>query len=167
MEFNAYPWILWFHIFSSIMFFFVHGTAMAIAFRLPEEETMDGMRALLNITGMTLPYLFGSYLLLQAFGIALAFMAEWWRQAWPWLSFIFLNGMTIWMTWYGRKIYSPLRRALGMPYMSGFSKENQPVEPASMEEIRVLLEKTNPRMLTWVGGVISGLILWLMIFKPF
>ena len=119
------------------------------------------------ITGMTLPVLFGSFLLLQAFGIALAFMAEWWRQAWPWLSFILLNGMTVWMTWYGRKVYSPLRKALGMPYMTGYSKENMPVDPVGIEEVRSLIEKSNPRMLTWVGGVTSGLILWLMIFKPF
>lgn len=167
MEINFYPWILWLHIFASITFFFVHGTAMAIAFRLPKEETMDGMRALLNITGMTLPVLFGSFLLLQAFGIALAFMAEWWKQAWPWISFILLNGMTVWMTWYGRQIYSPLRKALGMAYMTGFSKENKPEFPASMEDIHALLEKSNPRMLTWVGSIISGLVLWLMIFKPF
>jgi hypothetical protein len=167
MEVNAYPWILWFHIFASIVFFFIHGSAMGIAFRLPEEETRDGMRALLNITAVTLPYLFGSFLLLQAFGIALAFMADWWTQAWPWLSFILLNGMTIWMTWYGRQVYSPLRKALGLPYTTGFGKENDPVEPASMEEIHAMLGKNDPRLLTWVGSIISGLILWLMIFKPF
>jgi hypothetical protein len=111
--------------------------------------------------------MFGSLLLLQAFGIALAFMADWWKQAWPWLSFILLNGMTVWMTMYGRQFYSPLRRALGMPYMSGFSKENKAIEPASMEDVQDLLEKTNPKMLVWVGSIISGLVLWLMIFKPF
>jgi hypothetical protein len=116
---------------------------------------------------ITLPYFFGSFLLLQAFGIMLAFLAEWWRQIWPWLSFILLNGMTIWMTWYGRKVYSPLRKALGMPYMTGFSKENKPVAPGSKEEIRELLDQANPRMLTWVGGIVSGIILWLMTFKPF
>ena len=125
------------------------------------------MRALLNITGMTLPFLFGSFLLLQAFGIAQAFIAEWWKQAWPWISFVLLNGMTVWMTLYGRQIYSPLRKALGMAYMTGFSKENKPQIPASMEEIQALIEKSNPRMLTWVGSIITGLVLWLMIFKPF
>jgi len=99
-EINAYPWLLWLHIATAIVFFFVHGAAMAIAFRLPQEGTVAGMRALLNITGVTLPFLFGSYLLLQAFGIMLTFMATWWQQAWPWLSFILLNGMTFWMTWY-------------------------------------------------------------------
>jgi hypothetical protein len=97
------------------------------------------------------------------FWIVLAFMASWWRQAWPWLSFISLNSMTIWMTWYGRKIYSPLR----IPFMTIFSKENKAVDPVGMEQVRSLIEKSNPRMLTWVGGVISGLILWLMVFKPF
>lgn len=166
MEFNLYPWILWLHIFASIVFFFVHGAAIAIAFRLPEEKTMEGMRTLLNITGITTPYFFGSFLLLQAFGIVLVFSADWWKQIWPWLSFALLNGMAIWMTWYGRKVYSPLRKALGMPYMTGFSKENKPVAPISMEEIHVILNKANPRMLTWVGGIISGIILWLMTFKP-
>ena len=53
MELIVDPWILWLHIFASIVFFLVHGTTMAIAFRLPEEETRDWMRALLNITAMT------------------------------------------------------------------------------------------------------------------
>jgi hypothetical protein len=74
-DINTYPWLLWLHIFTAIVFFFVHGTAMTIAFRLPQEESMAGMSALLSLTGMTLPFLFGSYLLLQAFGIALTFMA--------------------------------------------------------------------------------------------
>ena len=166
-DINLYPWLLWLHIITAIVFFFVHGTTIAIVFRLPQEETIAGMRALLRLTSMTQPFLFGSYLLLQAFGIALTFMTTWWRQAWPWLAFILLNGMTFWMTWYGRKIYSPLRKALGLPYMTGFSKENKPIEPVGMEEVRSLIEKSNPRMVTWVGGIISGLILWLMIFKPF
>ena len=96
-DINAYPWLLWLHIFSAFVFFFVHGTAMAIAFRLPQEQTMAGMRALLNITGMTLPFLFGSYLLLQAFGIALTFMASWWRQSWPWLSFCCRSRVSSWL----------------------------------------------------------------------
>lgn len=164
---NLYPWVLWLHITTSLLFFFVHGTAMAIAFRLPEEKSMDGMRALLNITGMTLPYMFSSLLLLQAFGIALAVMSAWWRQAWPWISFILLNGMTIWMTYYGRKVYSPLRRALGMPYLSGFSKESPAEDPSSMDDVQVLLKKSNPRLLTWVGLGTTVVILWLMVFKPF
>jgi hypothetical protein len=167
MELYLYPWILWLHVFASVIFFFIHGTTIAVAFRLPEEKTIDGMRALLNINSITTPYFFGSFLLLQAFGIVLVFSAEWWEQIWPWLSFILLNGMAIWMTWYGRKFYSPLRKALGMPYMTGISKENRPVTPVSMEEIYELLDKANPRVLTWVGGIISGIILWLMTFKPF
>jgi hypothetical protein len=54
-----------------------------------------------------------------------------------------------------------------MPYITGFSKENPPVDPASMDEVRALLDKSDPKLLTWVGGIVSGLILWLMTFKPF
>ena len=163
---NVYPWLLWLHIFSSIAFFFAHGTAIAVALRLPKEESLDGMRALLNTTSMISPFLFGSFLLLQAFGVALTFAAPWWKQAWPWLSFVLLNGMAFWMTWYGRRTYSPLRKALGLSYITGLGKNNKPVEPVSMEEVRTLMEKSNPRLLAWVGLILSSLILWLMIFKP-
>jgi hypothetical protein len=167
METNAYDWVLWLHILSAFVFFFIHGTSLAIAFRLPQEKTLDGMRALLNITGMTIPFFYGSFLLLQAFGILLTFWADWWQKAWPWISFVLLNAMTIWMTWYARKFYGRLRKALGMPYMTGASKEREPVEPASLEEIRTLLESTDPKLLTWVGGIVSAAVLWLMVFKPF
>ncbi len=71
------------------------------------------------------------------------------------------------MTWYGRKIYSPIRKVLGLRYMTGFSTENPPEPPASMAEVERLVAKSNPRLLTWVGLIAAALLLWLMRFKPF
>ena len=46
---HLYPWTLWLHVFFATLFFFVHGTAMAIAFRLPVEKDPKTLHALLNI----------------------------------------------------------------------------------------------------------------------
>ena len=61
----------------------------------------------------------------------------------------------------------PIRKALGLEYMTGVGKENPPIEPASMDEVTALIAKSSPRSLTWVGLIFTIIILWLMIFKQF
>lgn len=63
--------------------------------------------------------------------------------------------------------HSPLRKTLGIPYLTGLSKENKAIDPLSMEKICALIEESNPRKLDWVSSISSGLVQWLMIFKLF
>jgi hypothetical protein len=68
------------------------------------------------------------------------------------------------MRWYC-KIRSQLCKTLGMPYIVGFSKENETIEPVGLKGVRSLIEKNNPGDGDLGGGVITGCILWLMAFK--
>jgi hypothetical protein len=70
------------------------------------------------------------------------------------------------MSVYSRQSYSPLRRALGMPYMDGF-KPHPAVERASGAEIAAIAAKTNPLLLAGISYGLTVIILWLMMFKPF
>jgi hypothetical protein len=76
-------------------------------------------------------------------------------------------GFIIWMTWHSRAIYSPIRKALGLPHMTGFGTENPAEEPASMQEVERLIAKSNPRLLAWAGIIVTAVVLWFMTFKPF
>ncbi len=71
------------------------------------------------------------------------------------------------MTIYGRAIYSPIRRALGQAYVTGFGRGNPPAEPAGMDEVQTLIVRSNPRLLTYVGLVFTLIIVGFMVFKPF
>jgi hypothetical protein len=85
------------------------------------------------------------------------------------LSFVLLLGLLIWMTWYSRTYYSPIRKALGGFYMTGLSNRNLPVpdKVIDMEEVHSLIRRTNPHLLTIAGFAVTALLVWLMRFKPF
>lgn len=163
---NLYPWIKWLHILTVLIFYFSHGVTMAVAFKMSSEKNPDRLRALLDISRWSLTPMSMSLIALLIFGVILTLMGTWWKQIWPWLSLVLLIAMSVWMTWQSRTVYSPIRKALGLPYMTGVGKENPPVEPVSIDEVYALIAKTNPRGLTIVGLIFTILILWLMIFKP-
>lgn len=164
---NLYPWIKVLHILAVLFFYFSHGVSMAVAFNLSTEKNPDRLRALLDLSRSTVMPMSVSLLLVMVFGITMSFMAGWWSHLWPWLALALLLAMSIWMTIYGRSTYSPIRKALGLPYMTGAGTANPPVEPASMDEVQALIARLNPRTLIVVGLLFTLVILWLMIFKPF
>lgn len=164
---NLYSWSVWLHVLAAILFFFAHGVSMATAFLLPKEKASANMKTLLNLTGVTIIPLGVSLLLLLVTSVHMGVVAKWWLKGWWWSSFVVMIVMIVWMTWYGRTYYSPIRKALGMEYMTGVGTPNPPVEAASMGEVQKLIAKTNPNLLAIVGFVVTALLLWLMRFKPF
>lgn len=164
---NLYQWSVWLHVLAAFVFFFSHGAEMATAFMLPKEKNADGMKTLLNITQITLMPLGASMLLLLITSIHMGVTAGWWKKGWWGLSFLVMVGMLAWMIWYARKYYSPIRKALGSEYMTGFGTYNPAESPKSMDVVQALIAKTNPRLLAWAGLTFTAVLLFLMRFKPF
>ena len=164
---NLYVWIKWLHILSVLIFFFTHGISMGTAFKLTSEKNSDRLRALLDVSRWSLSLMSYSLIALLVLGLILTFMGPWWKQIWPWLSLVLFIAMSVWMTWQSRMVYSPIRKALGLSYMTGVGKENPPVEPASTDEVNALIARSNPRLLTITGLIFTIIMLWLMVFKPF
>jgi len=164
---NLYQWSVWLHVLSAFLFFFAHGTAMAIAFLLPKEKDANSMKTLLNVTSITIMPVGVSLLFLLITSIYMGYSAGWWNKGWWGLSFLIMIVMIVWMTWYGRKFYSPIRKALGVEYMTGAGKPNPAEPPQSMDVAYALVAKTNPRLLAWVGLIVTATLLFLMRFKPF
>ena len=166
---NIYTWSVWLHVLSAFIFFFVHGTSMAIAYILPREKDPARMKAYLDITGITVAPLGISLLGLLVTSVYMGIAAGWVRTGWWGLSFLLFLVSVLWMEWYSRKYYSPIRKALGNFYMTGFSTPNPPVEDKviDLEEVNGLIRKTNPHLLSVVGFVVVAVLLWLMRFKPF
>lgn len=166
---NLYTWSVWLHVVFAFIFFFAHGTSMAIAFLLPREKDPARMKAILDITGITIAPLGISLLGILLTSLYMGFAAGWVRTGWWGLSFLLFLVSIFWMEWYSRKYYSPIRKALGNFYMTGFSTPNPAMEGKviDMEEVETLIQKTNPRLLMWVGFLVVAALVWLMRFKPF
>lgn len=164
-----YQWMVWLHVLFAFLFFFVHGVSMATAFLLPKEKDAKRISMLLDLPSITIAPMGISMLGLLVTSIYMGGAANWWARGWWGASFLLFLVMIVWMTWYGRVNYSPIRRELGLHYMTGFSTHNAPVEnkQVNMEEVYKLVARTNPHLLATVGLVVLGLLLWLMRFKPF
>lgn len=161
-----YHWLVFLHILSVLTFFLAHGASASVAFRLKQEKELERIEALLDISTTTLTVFFLSLLLILITGIAAGFIGDWWRFRWVWLALALFVGITIWMGIYGRRSYSPLRKAVGMPYMEGF-RPHPAIEPASNGEIIAIIARTNPVLLAGISYGLTVVILWLMMFKPF
>jgi len=162
-----YSWMVWLHILAGVVFFFTHGVSMATAFYLKRETNPDRLKLLLELPRITIAPMGISILLMLITSIYMASSVDLWGTGWWWTAFVLFFLMIFWMTWYSRKFYSPVRKALGMEYMSGMGTHNPAEEPSSMDEVSNLVAKTNPHLISAVGFVVLALLLWLMKAKPF
>jgi hypothetical protein len=161
-----YQWLVFVHVLAALTFMLAHGASAAVAFRLKQEKEQARIQALLDASGTTLGVMGVSFLVLLAAGVAAGFIGDWWRFGWIWLSLGLFLGITVWMSIYSRPHYSPLRKAVGLPYMEG-NKPMPAVARASDAEIAAIIEKTNPVLLAAISYGLMAVILWLMMFKPF
>lgn len=166
---TLYNWMLWLHILLSIIFFFIHGVSLVTSVYLPREKNIERMKLLLEVPEITIVPMGITMLGLLITSIYMGSAAQWWGRGWWGASFLLFLGMIYWMGSYSRQYYSPIRKALGMMYMTGFATRNTPDEgkQVNMAEVEALIAKTNPRLLMIVGLVVLGLLLFLMRFKPF
>jgi hypothetical protein len=166
---TLYNWMLWLHILLSVIFFFIHGVSLVTSVYLPREKNIERMKLLLEIPEITIIPMAICMLGLLITSVYMGSAAQWWGRGWWGTSFLLFLGMIYWMGSYSRQYYSPIRKALGMMYMTGFSTRNVPEEgkQVNMVEVEALIAKTNPRLLMILGLVVLGLLLFLMRFKPF
>ena len=161
-----YNWLVFLHVLAALTFFLAHGASASMAFRLKKERELARIQAMLDLSGTSFAVFGISLLALLIAGIVAGFVGHWWKFGWIWVSLGLFLAVAIWMGIYGRRLYQPLRKAAGMPYMEG-NKEMPAVEPASEAEIATLLDGTKPALLAGVSYGLIAATVWLMIFKPF
>ena len=161
-----YRWIVFIHILSALAFFMAHGASAVMAFRIRREQNLDRIRALLDLSFTALPVAYFSLMILVIAGIIAGVMANWFSQGWIWVSMVLLVVMWFGMHGYAFQYYTPIRKAIGLPY-NDREGEHPASPPASDEEIAVLIQATNPALLLSVSFGLVAIILWLMVFKPF
>ena len=163
---SLYEWLKFLHVVAAITFLVAHGTSIAISFSVKREDEMTKVKTMLDLSGTMWIAMMLALLVAGIAGIVLGFMLNWWSQWWIWVSVVLLLVITIWMFQIGQGTYHPLRKALGMPYMAR-GRDMPAGEPASEEESRALIAKTQPHLMLLVGYGGFVVIIWLMMFKPF
>ncbi|MFN8450924.1 MAG: hypothetical protein U0521_20680 [Anaerolineae bacterium] len=161
-----YQWVVFVHILSALAFFMAHGASAAMAFQLRRERQLDRIKAILDLSSAALPVMYFSVLALVIAGVIAGIMGNWFSRGWIWASLVLLVVVFGWMYSYVFRYYTPIRKAVGLPYRDR-SGEKPAGEPASDAEIAALIQATNPPLLMGVSVALAAGILWLMVFKPF
>lgn len=166
---DLYPWIVFIHAASVLLFFIAHGTSMAVGFRLKRERDPERVRMLLDLSSWSLgvtPSI--AFLVGVIAGIAAGIMHGWFGQAWIWISLALLVAVSGAMTPLVAARLNAIRTAAGTQAINPFSRK-PPAPPPDQDprELDRLLDAWNPApsAIMGLGGFL--VILWLMFFKPF
>jgi hypothetical protein len=163
---TLYQWIVFLHILSAFAFFAAHGVSIAMAFRLRREHRLERIQAILDLSAAALPVMYTAVMLLVLAGIIAGIMGRWFSQGWIWAALALLVIVWFGMHYYTFRYYTPIRKAVGLPYRDG-TAHRSPETPASDAEIAALIQATNPILLSGISFALIAVILWLMMFKPF
>ena len=160
-----YQWLVFLHILGALLFFMAHGASAFMAFRLRRETQLERIRAILDLSNVAIPVAYMSLLLLLLAGIIAGIVGGWFRMGWIWAALVLLFVLAGGMIYYARRFYTPVRKAVGLPYREG--RDMPALPPASETEIARLTQATNPMALGGFSFAVVAVILWLMVFKPF
>ena len=166
---NFYPWIVFIHATGVLLFFIAHGTSMAVGFRLKRERDPARVRALLDLSSWTLgvwPSI--AFVIGIVAGIAAGIIGGWFGQAWIWIAIVLLTIVAGTMTPLVAARLNVIRTAAGTRAINPFSRKPPETPPVQDDgELARLLDAWDPRPAAVMGFGGFGIILWLMLFKPF
>ena len=161
-----YLWIKLLHILGAFAFVTAHGASVGMALRLPQEKSLERMRALLDLSRAFFGMGSAAIGIMFLGGIAGAFVGHYWSRGWIWLSLGLLLAVVVYMSLFVTTYYHRVRKAVGLPYDAKW-KPQPAVEPASQADIAAVLAQGRPLLLALVGGIGLVAVAGLMVFKPF
>jgi hypothetical protein len=154
------------HILGAFIFAMAHGVNLFVAFRIRSERDVDRIRAYLELSGQSIGMTYAGLAILLVAGIATAVMHGWFGFLWTWLALGLVIVLAILMFARGSLYYGEVRHAVGLK--SYQDKPDAPApRPLSPETVARLLDSRRPEELAIVGGLGLGIIVWLMVAKPF
>lgn len=161
-----YRWVVFLHILGAFGFFMAHGASAVMAFRLQKEREIARIQAIMDLSNAALPVMYFSLMLLILAGIGAGIMGHWFSEGWIWAAMGTLVLIYIGMHYYAFRFFTPIRKAVGLPYRDG-TADRDPEPPLSATEIDALIRAANPIPMLVITFALIAFILWLMMFKPF
>jgi hypothetical protein len=161
-----YHLVVFLHVICVFGYLLAHGVSVTVSFALQKERDVNRVRALLDLSAASYPWMMRLMWAFLLFGIIAVFMGEWQAQVWPWLSLVLGFLIFVGMAAFGANHYGAARKILGLRY-NVKGKWFAPEPAGNSEEAFALLAKTNPVLLTVIGYGGFAVITWLMTAKPF
>jgi hypothetical protein len=163
---DLYYWIVVAHILGAFAFAMAHGVNLFVAFRVRAEREPERIRAYLELSGASIAMSYVGLLVLLVAGILAALAHGWFAFGWTWLSLGLVVGISILMFLRGSTYYSEVRHAVGLRAFQ--DKPDLPLpRPLPPDALTRLLDTRRPEELAVTGGLGLGVIVWLMVSKPF
>jgi hypothetical protein len=153
------------HLIAVIGFFLTHGTSAGLAFASRRERDPARLRRLLDLSFRSLTILYLWAVLLVVFGVVGGFRGHYWDKAWIWIALALMIAMPPIMFAVASSYYAKVRRALGLPYISGL-RQRPAEEPADPREIPRLLDSSRPYVVAAIGSLAIIAFVILMVAKP-
>ena len=152
-----YQIVVFIHVLAVILFMLTHGVSVFVLMLIDRQENPEQVRALLGLRNAVSPAVAILSLVILATGVIAAFMGNWWRMGWTGASLVLFIGIAVVMTLFGRRYFDRLA-ALFNPAQQSERGGTDLVAQAGR----------SPRILLTVVGIVGvGVILWLMMVKPF
>lgn len=161
-----YQFLVYLHVVSAFAFFMAHGASAAMAFQIKRETELERIKAIMDLSNLALPVAYFSLLALLLAGTGAGIMGNWFSRGWIWAAIVLLILMWFGMVAFGSRYFSPIRKALGLPYRDR-GEEHAAGSSAPKAEILALIQDSKPFVMAGMYLIFILLMLWLMIYKPF
>jgi hypothetical protein len=161
-------WLVFLHVLGVLGFTLAHGSSVAVAFRLKRERDPQRIRALLDLSGVTIGFVYLALGVILLTGVIVGFTRGWWTsgQLWLWASIVILLGVMVGMYVIASKWTTSVRELLGGVLQREGSLP-MPEQPPSDAQIEAVLARGRPGLIAAIGGGGLVVITFLMMFKPF
>lgn len=157
-----YLWVVYLHVIVIFLFLIQHTVDIFVTFKLRAQKEPEGIYAtygfMLDNNTRNLRI---TYSLIILTGTAAGFISTWWKQGWMWTAL----GIMI-VLWFGM-------RRIGSNYLTAVDSitdhaiKNRDDSSAIDKFRNELRARREPEMLAILSVIGGGIILWLMMFKPF
>ena len=159
-------WIVFLHVLGAFMFVAGHGVSMFVVFQVRRERDRGKLAALLDMSGWSLGVAGIGLLILVISGIVAGLVLGSWDKWWIWIALTLFIVISIVMTPVGGTYLRNMRLAIGQRPGNAKDGDPDPV-PASDEQLAAMQASRRPELLLALGAGGFGVILWLMMFRPF
>lgn len=159
------PWLKLIHVAAGFLFALAHGVSAFAVLKMRAERDPVRVMAVLDLSRYALPMASLSIVILLISGIVSGFVGNYWGHLWIWISIAVLVALFAFMGLRGTRHLDAIRHALGL---NGFyDKKATPAPAPDPAALPGLLDSPRANELAAVGFIGLGVLLWLMVVKPF
>ena len=155
------------HVLSAFAFILAHGGTATVTVVMRRQAETDRIRTLLELSESTHRAAALTLIAVLASGVVVGFTGGWWGTVWIWASLALFFLISVAMTFLGANYFNKVRWAVGLPVVYGGRRRQGPDGPGTSEEIQTAVDSWHPAAVSLIGVIGLGLIVWLMVIKPF